>query len=88
MDDIVHTVKNLTVNDAKYYESNIATASDAQGDLTRDPKTVTHTINRNFEQKILSNQTIHVLPPEINPGIDQEISLIILAPQMLLMPAM
>ena len=31
---LVDAVKNLKTNDAKYYENKIATASDAQGDLT------------------------------------------------------
>ena len=35
-DELVDAVKNLIINNAKYYESNIATASDAQGDLTRN----------------------------------------------------
>ena len=29
--DVVDAVKNLTINDAKYYESNTATKSDARG---------------------------------------------------------
>ena len=87
----------MTINDAKYYESNTATASDAQGNPTRNTETathtsngnesVTHTSNGNFEQKILSNQTIPVSPPDINTGIDQGIAPIILSPQTLLMPA-
>ena len=35
----------------------------------------------------MSNQTIHVLPLAINPGIDQGIALIVLLPQTLLSPA-
>ena len=64
-------VNNLTINDAKYYESNIVTASDAQGDLTHNLETVTHTSNinetinctsnRKFEQNLLSNWTIPVV---------------------------
>ena len=34
LDELVDEVKNLTTNDAKYYESNTATASDAQCHLT------------------------------------------------------
>ena len=65
LDEMEDTLKDLTINNAEYYASNSATASDAQGDLTRDPKTVTHTSNRKekvtgtsngyFEQKLLSN---------------------------------
>ena len=44
MEDALHY---LSINDAKYYESNTATVIDARGDLTRNPETVTHTINRN-----------------------------------------
>ena len=96
MDKLVDTVKNLTINDAEYHESNTVTMSDTQGDITRDSETVTHTSNGiyivthtskgNFEQKILSNQTIPVLPPEMNPGTDQGIASIVLAPQTLLAP--
>ena len=46
-DELVDTVKYLAINDAKYYESKTAPARSAQSDLTRNPDTVTHTINRN-----------------------------------------
>ena len=95
-DELVDAVKNFTIKDAKYYESNTATASDAHGDLTRNPETVTNTNNgnetvtrtssRDFEQKIFSNQTIPVLPLTMNQDIDQGIAPIILEPQTLLMP--
>ena len=59
--ELVDAVNNLTINDAKYYESNTATASDTQCNLTQNLETVTrtskgnekftHTNNRNFEQK-------------------------------------
>ena len=49
-DELVDTVKNLTINDAEYYESNIATGSDAQGGLTRNPETVNHTSKGKFEK--------------------------------------
>ena len=48
---------------------------------------VTHTSNGNFEQKLLSNRTIPVFPPVMNPGVDQGIAPVVLAPQMLLTPA-
>ena len=50
LDELVDAVNNLTINDAKYYESNTATASDEQGNLTSNPETVTHTSNRIFEK--------------------------------------
>ena len=97
LDELVDPVKNLIINDAENYESNTATVRDAQGDLTRNPEKITHTINGNetvihtsnggFEQKLLSNRTIPVLPLSMNPGIDQGIAPILLAPQTLLMPA-
>ena len=37
-DELVDSVKNLTINDAKFYESNTATASDAQCNLTSNPE--------------------------------------------------
>ena len=48
--ELIDTVNNLTINATKYYESNKETASDAHGDIKRNPETVTHTSNRNFEQ--------------------------------------
>ena len=44
-DEIVDAFNNLTIKDAEYYESNTATASDAQGNITRNPETATHTRN-------------------------------------------
>ena len=49
LEELVDAVKNLTINDAKYYESSTATASDTQGDLTSNPETVTHTSDVIFE---------------------------------------
>ena len=61
-DEMVEAVNNLTINDAKYYRSSTATASDTQVDLIHNPETdpctsngnetVTHTRNGNFEQNI------------------------------------
>ena len=95
-DELVDAVKNLTIKDAKYNESNTETASYSQGDITHNPETVTytsngnetvtHSSNGNFEQKSLSNRTIPVFPPSMNPGIEQEIAPIILVPQTLLEP--
>ena len=45
LNDLADTLKDLAINDAKYYESYTATTSDARGDLTHNPKTVTHTSN-------------------------------------------
>ena len=44
-DELADTLKDLTIKNAKYYVSNSANASGAQGNLTRNPKTVTHTRN-------------------------------------------
>ena len=49
-DYLVDEVNNLTTNNAKYYESTTSTASDTQGNLTRNMETGTHTSNGNFEQ--------------------------------------
>ena len=46
MDDLTDALKYLTINNAKYYVSNSATASDAQVNLTHNPKTLTHISNR------------------------------------------
>ena len=37
LDGLVYAFKSLTITDAEYYESNTATLSDTQGDLTRNP---------------------------------------------------
>ena len=97
MDELEEAANNLTINDAKYYESNTSTASDAQGDLTCNLETVNHTSNGNetvthtsnviFEQKLLSNRSIPVVVPMTNLMIDQRIAPIILEPQTLLTPA-
>ena len=84
LDKMVDAINNLKINYAKYYEPSTATASEAQGDLTRNLETVTHTSNSNFEQKLLGNLTIPILPPAMNPGIDQGIVPIVLTSQKLL----
>ena len=61
-DDMVDAVNNLKIHDSEYHESNTAAASDAQGDLTRNPETVIFTRNVKFEQNLLSNQTMLILP--------------------------
>ena len=69
VDKLVYSVKNLTLNDARYYESSTANTSDTHGDLTGNPETITHTSNKIFEQTLLSYFTIPVLPPPTNPII-------------------
>ena len=49
LDNLVDALNNLIIYGAKYYESNIVTATDTQVNLTRNLETVTHTINENFE---------------------------------------
>ena len=88
LDKLVEAVKKLTINYAKYYESNTAAASDAQGNLTHNLETVNHTSNGKFEQKLLSYRTIPIFPPPENPGIDKGIADSRLVPQTLLMPVM
>ena len=44
-DELADALKGLTVNNSGYYASKSATMSDAQVNLTRNLKTVTHTIN-------------------------------------------
>ena len=93
---MVDTVNNLTINDAKYYESDTDTASDAQDDITKNMETFTHPINSNetvnhtsktiFGQKLFSNYIIPVFSPVMNLGIEQGIEPIILAQQTLMTP--
>ena len=62
-DELVDTVKKLTINNSGYYESNTVTANGAQGDLTP------HTSNINVQQKLLSYQTIPILSPQQTRGL-------------------
>ena len=85
LDEIVNAINNLTINDA-LYELSTTTASDTQGDLTRDPDTSNHTSNGVLDRKLLSCWTIrevYVLSLPEKPNIH----VIILVPQTLLTPA-
>ena len=96
-DELVDAVKKFTINDSKYYESNTTTASDSQGYIKRNPetftrtsngnKTVNHTSNSNFEQRLLRNCTIPFVVPMMSLRIDKSIAPIVKAPQILLTPA-
>ena len=64
-DELVDTINKLTINDSGYDLKKV-TASDAQGDLARNPDTVTHTSSGIFDQKLLSGRIIRevsVFPP-------------------------
>ena len=96
-DDLVDTLKDFTINDAKYYVSNSATENDAKCDPESNPETVTHTSdgkekvtdtsNINSQQKSLSNQNLPVVVPEMNPSINDRIASIGGASQTFSMPA-
>ena len=83
-DKMADTLKDLTINNSKYYTSNSETASDKQGNLKCDPKMVTHTSNGrekftdnsngNFEQKLSSNGNLPVVVPTMKPRIDNMIA--------------
>ena len=72
-DDLTDAVNNLTVNNAKYHESNTVITNDVQGDLKRDLETITCTRTSNFGEKLWSNWNIPVLTPPTNHGADQGI---------------
>ena len=74
LDELIDAVNNFIINDTKYYLSNTVTMSDAQGDITSNPETVTRTSNGNFEQALLSNRTFPFFPPAMNLGIGQGIA--------------
>ena len=59
LDALVDAVNNLTINNAKYYESNTATAGDAQGDLTQYLETFSHTSNSNETVTHTSNEILN-----------------------------
>ena len=70
-DELVDAINNSKIKDS-IYELKIATTSDAQGDLTSNPDTVTHTSNGILDEKLLSFWSIEdvsVLPPLMNPKI-------------------
>ena len=46
-DKLEDSLNDLTINDTEYYELNSETLIGAQGDLTRNTETVTHTSNSN-----------------------------------------
>ena len=83
LDELEDALKDLKINNTKYYASNSKTTSDPQGNLTQNPKTVTDTrngketvtdtSNGNFEQKLLSNRTLPVVVPTMNPRIGDRI---------------
>ena len=64
LNELVEAINNLKINNAGY-ELKIATTSDAKGDITSNPYTVTHTINdpdtvnhtsnRILDEKLLSS---------------------------------
>ena len=58
LDGLVDAVKDLTINDAKYYKSDAATVNDTQGDHTCDPKTITRTSNGNEKVMHTSNRIL------------------------------
>ena len=77
-DELVNVINDLKMNDSRY-ELNKATSIDAQGNLMSNtytvthtsnyPDTVTHNINKIWDQKLLSGRTIgevSVLPPPKN----------------------
>ena len=84
-DALAETLKWLTINDAGYYESDLANKSDAKGDPASDPKVatntsdrkkrkVTDTSNRYLQQKLLSNQTLLIITTRIHPRIDGRVA--------------
>ena len=50
LDYMEDVLKGFKINNAGYYASNSATESDTQGNITRDPKRVTH--NSNEKEKL------------------------------------
>ena len=85
-DKLAYALKDLTINNAKYYASNSAITSDAQSNLTRDPKTFTHTrngkekvtdiSNGDFEKKYWVTGPSLSSTPKTNPKIYNRIALI------------
>ena len=84
LDELTDKLKYFKINNAEYYISNSAIANDSKGGLASNPKTVTQTSyrkgkvvdtsNRNFQQKLLSNRTLPIVVPTMNPRIDNRIA--------------
>ena len=81
---LAETLKGLTINDARYYESDPVNANDSKGNPTSDPKVATHTsdgkkrkvmytINGDLQQKLLSNWNLLIITTKIDPQIDDRI---------------
>ena len=69
MDNLVNAINNLKINNAGS-ELNTEITSSAQGDLMRNPDTVSHTSNAILDPNILSFRIIgdvSVFPPPTNP---------------------
>ena len=56
-EELAVALKDLKINNTKYYTSNSVTASDSQGDRTRDSKKGTHTSNE--KGKVTHTSNIH-----------------------------
>ena len=76
-------LNDLTINDSRYYISNSATANDTKVITESYPKTVsdrkvkvTGNINKNMQQKLLSNRTLPVVVTAMEPMIDDMIETI------------
>ena len=81
LDKLFNKINYLTINESRY-ELNTATVSGAQGDLTINLDTVTHTSNGISDQKLLSCWTIgevSIFTPQMKPTLR-------LMPQNLLTP--
>ena len=97
MDKLADAVNDLIINDAEYHVSKSVTENDAKGNPARDPKTVNHTsdgkekvryTSNRKPQKIMSNRTLPVVIPKMNPSIENRIAPIGRAYQTPLMPVM
>ena len=83
-DALAGTLKESKINDAGYFASYSENANDAKGNNSSDPKTVTHTSDRNKikvmdtsngdpQHKLLSNRTLPIVTTNMDPRIDDMI---------------
>ena len=78
-DELVETLKSLTIKNAGYYVSESTNANDAKCNPASNPKTVTHTSyrkknvtdtsNRILQQKLLISRTLPIVTTTMNPWI-------------------
>ena len=78
-------IKGLTINNARYYESESANENDSKGDPAKNSKIATHTSDGkkgkvtdtrhgDLQQKLWSNRTLPIITTTMDPRIDDGVT--------------